>query len=101
MELAAGGTLAPAPVFAQIQAHVQHKADPGPPPEANFGGSKKGEATGVIGMMDMIIADLDKEMTEAPAEEKDAQADYEKMMSDSAAKRAEDSKMLTETTAAK
>merc|ERR1719221_166939 len=35
-------------------------------------------------------------MTEATAEEKDAQADYEAMMKDSAAKRAADSKALTE-----
>merc|ERR1719240_564052 len=47
-------------------------------------------------MMDMLVKDLDKEMTVAQAEEKDAQEDYEKMMADSAEKRAEDSKTLTE-----
>merc|ERR1719191_2240229 len=52
-------------------------------------------------MMDSILKDLDKEMIEAEAEEKDAQADYEKMMTDSAEKRAEDTKMLTEKQAAK
>merc|ERR1719378_1041115 len=52
-------------------------------------------------MMDSILADLDKEMTEAEAEEKDAQDDYEKMMKDSAEKRAEDSKLLSEKTASK
>merc|ERR1719456_1631085 len=46
--------------------------------------------------MDMLVADLDKEMTEGETEEKDAQADYEAMMKDSAAKRAADSKSLTE-----
>merc|ERR1719235_2724775 len=40
-------------------------------------------------------------MTEAEAEEKDAQGDYEEMMSDSAAKRAEDSKSLADREAAK
>merc|ERR1719182_1232734 len=40
-------------------------------------------------------------MTEAEAEEKDAQADYEKMMSDSAEKRAEDSKLLSDKESAK
>eukprot|EP00747_Dinoflagellata_sp_TGD_P160055 gnl/TRDRNA2_/TRDRNA2_177942_c4_seq12.p1 gnl/TRDRNA2_/TRDRNA2_177942_c4~~gnl/TRDRNA2_/TRDRNA2_177942_c4_seq12.p1 ORF type:complete len:682 (+),score=281.23 gnl/TRDRNA2_/TRDRNA2_177942_c4_seq12:76-2121(+) len=89
------------PALVQIQAHVQHKADPGPPPTLDFGGSKDSEATGVLAMMDMIIKDLDKEMTEAEAEEKDAQADYEKMMKDSAAKRAEDTKHLSEKQAAK
>merc|ERR1719277_1710026 len=47
-------------------------------------------------LMNMLIADLDKEMTEAETEEKDAQADYETMMKDSANKRAADSKSLTE-----
>merc|ERR1740138_233945 len=41
-------------------------------------------------MIDMLVADLDKEMTEAETTEKDAQADYEELMKDSAAKRAED-----------
>merc|ERR1719487_613511 len=101
LELAAGGTLAPAPVFVQIRAHVQHKADPGPPPTLDFGGSKGGEATGVLAMMDAILKDLEKEMIEAEAEEKDAQGDYEKMMKDSAEKRAEDTKMLAEKEGAK
>merc|ERR1719313_147096 len=35
-------------------------------------------------------------MTEAKTNEKDAQADYEALMKDSAAKRAEDTKLLTE-----
>merc|ERR1719498_505657 len=45
-------------------------------------------------MIDLLIKDLDKEMTVAKAEEKDAQEDYEQMMKDSAEKRAEDSKTL-------
>merc|ERR1719321_2465264 len=52
-------------------------------------------------MMDGLIAELDKEMTEAEAEEKDAQEDYEKFMADSTAKRAEDSKTLTDKNSAK
>merc|ERR1719159_2021264 len=47
-------------------------------------------------MMDALVKDLDKEMTEAEVEEKDAQADYEQMMKDSADKRAEESKSLTD-----
>merc|ERR1719352_1592869 len=47
-------------------------------------------------MMDLLIKDLEKEMTEAEQAEKDAQADYETMMSDSAKKRTADSKSLTE-----
>merc|ERR1719221_2067166 len=47
-------------------------------------------------MINILIGDLDKEMAAADAEEKDTQADYETMMKDSAAKRAADSKSLTE-----
>ena len=51
---------------------------------------KSEESTGVIGMMDLLIADMDKEMTEGTATEKEAQKDYEQMTADSAAKRGED-----------
>merc|ERR1712060_665050 len=83
-------------VFAQVSAHQQHKVAPGPPP-STWGAyaSKSEENTGVIGMIDLLIADLAKEMTEAKTDEADSQADYETMMKDSAAKRTTDSKALT------
>merc|ERR1719188_1333441 len=106
-----GGTLAPtAPpggiagtgIFAQISAHTNTKAAPPPPPAAPGPFKKKGEeATGVIGMIDLLVKDLDKEMQESTVSEKDAQADYETMMADAAAKRAADSKLMTEKEAAK
>jgi len=46
--------------------------------------------------MDLLVKDLDKEMTVAEAEEKNAQADYEKTMKDSADKRATDSKSVAD-----
>merc|ERR1719276_596679 len=46
-------------------------------------------------MIDLLIKDVDKEMTEAQVEEKDSQSDYEHMMRDSAEKRTTDSKSLT------
>merc|ERR1719473_326356 len=52
-------------------------------------------------MIDLLVKDLDKEMTEAETGEKDAQADYEQMLDDAAAKRAADSKALTEKGTAK
>merc|ERR1719197_1186758 len=58
---------------------------------------KKSEGSGgVMALIDMLVKDLDKEMTEATATEKDAQADYKAFMADSADKRAEDSKTLTD-----
>jgi septal ring factor EnvC (AmiA/AmiB activator) len=107
-----GGTLAPtAPpggiagtgiFFAQVSAHTSKKAAPPPPPAAPGAFQKKGEeATGVIGMIDILIKDLEKEMQEETVSEKDAQADYETMMGDAAAKRAADSKLMTEKEGAK
>jgi len=96
-------TTAPwAPSFVQIREHVQGKADPGPPPETFGAFVKQSEANGgVVSMINLLIADLDKDMTEAEAEEKDAQADYETLMADSAEKRTADSKSLSEKQGAK
>merc|ERR1711876_48705 len=54
-----------------------------------------------MAMIDLLIKDLDKEMAESETSEKDAQADYETMMADSADKRTADSKSLQEKTSAK
>merc|ERR1719213_1251481 len=47
--------------------------------------------------MDMIKAELEKEMQESEFTEKDAQGEYESMVKDAAAKRAADSKSIAET----
>merc|ERR1719160_1586204 len=52
-------------------------------------------------MIDLLIGDLTKEMTEATTTEKDAQADYEQLMKDSAEKRAEDTQTLADKQKAK
>merc|ERR1719352_2042228 len=75
--LAAGGTLAPTMAPGAFQ-------------------KKTEESNGVITMIQLLIKDLDKEMTEAQTDEKDAQSDYEQFMKDSADKRAEDSKSLSD-----
>merc|ERR1719384_1515415 len=58
-------------VLAQVVNHNQNSVAP-PPPPATWGAySKKSEeSSGVIGMIDLLIKDLDKEMTEAKTEEK-------------------------------
>merc|ERR1719436_537652 len=83
--------------FVQVSSHVQqqHKAAPPPPPET-FGAYESQEEGGVMELMNMLVKELDQEMNEGTAEEKDAQADYEKLMKDSADKRSADSKSLTE-----
>merc|ERR1719424_892678 len=75
---------------------------PPPPPETFGAYSKKGEeSTGVIAMMDMMVADLDKEITEIETEEKENQAEYETMIADSGAKRASDAKSIADKESAK
>jgi len=110
--LAAGGTVdltknadgspLAAASLADVSAHHQSDVAP-PPPPATAGAFKKKseESNGVIAMIDLLVADLDKEMTEAETEEKNSQADYEKTMNDSAEKRAMDSKALTDKASAK
>merc|ERR1719499_545543 len=110
-----GGTASPTPapggiagtgvaVFAQVFTHDQAnvKAAPPPPPATWDAYSKKsGESTGVIAMIDLLIKDLTKEMTEGKTTEADAQADYEQMMRDMAEKRVADSDALAEKQSAK
>ena len=61
---------------------------------------KTEESGGVIAMIDLLIADLEKEMTEAKMEEKHAQEDYEQFLEESAEKRAKDSKSYAQKEAA-
>merc|ERR1719316_574686 len=51
--------------------------------------------------MDMMKADVEKDIQEMEFEEKDAQGEYESMLTDAAAKRAADSKSIEEKAAAK
>jgi len=84
--------------FVEITEHRLNKKEaPPPPPESFKAYSKKSEeGNGVIAMLDMLVADLDKEMTESETMEKEAQKEYETFMSDAAEKRAKDSKPVTD-----
>jgi hypothetical protein len=109
-----GGTAPPTPApggvagtgityLAQVAGHssLQSVTAPAPPPQAASYASKTEEGNGVVAMMDLLIADLDKQTTVGQQEEKDAQADYEQMLKDSAEKRAQDSQTLSDKGAAK
>merc|ERR1719363_54636 len=90
------GGIAGTGIMALVQVSSRRDA-PAPPPETwGAYATKSEESTGVIAMIDLLIKDMDKEMTEAETEEKEAQADYETMMKESAEKRATDSKSLTQ-----
>merc|ERR1719439_552204 len=87
-----------------VNAHGQAGSNvaPPPPPEADLAYKKKGqEGTGVIAMIDLLKADLEKQITEMEVTEKNSQANYEEFMADSSAKRAEDSKSITDKEASK
>jgi len=80
----------------QVSSHHTNKAAPPPAPETFDGYHKKTEeSAGVMAMIDLLVKDLDKEMTEADVTEKDTQKEYEKLMADAAAKRADDTKSIT------
>jgi hypothetical protein len=105
-----GGTLAPTNPPGGIagtgisleQVRSKDVDAPPPPPEAPGAFKKKGEESGgVLAMMDMMKADVEKESQESEFQEKDAQGEYEQMVKDAAAKRASDTKSIAEKVSAK
>merc|ERR1719378_722209 len=84
--------------FGQVRARVA----PPPPPET-FGSYEKSteKSAGVLGLMDMIVKELEDDMKDAEYEEKTAQKDYEELMSESAETREEKVKGITDKEAAK
>jgi len=105
-----GGTLAPTNPPGGIagtgvgfqQTGASGVAAPPPPPETFGDYKKKGEESGgVIGMMDMLKAEIATEVQEMEFNEKDAQEEYEQMVKDAADKRAADSLSIEEKTSAK
>merc|ERR1712066_849475 len=66
--------------FAQVASHTSTRdlVAPPPPPETWGAYQKKGqEHSGVMAMIDLLVADLDKDMEEGRVDEKNAQAEYE------------------------
>merc|ERR1719235_2106190 len=92
--------------FAQIRAHAKDEedSDVAPPeaPETFSGEYKKSEkSAGVIGLMDMMVREIETDMKDAEYEEKTAQSDYGKLMAESEETRAANSKGITTKNAAK
>jgi len=83
--------------FTQIASDSVSAEAPPPPPETAAAYRKKdGESGGVMRMMDMLTADLDKEIQETETVEKEAQREYEELIRDSGAKRASDAKSVSD-----
>merc|ERR1719316_2041193 len=96
--------------FAQVHSHSQDfeellsESDVAPPqaPET-FGAYEKSseKSAGVMGLMDMMVQELESDMKDAEYEEKTSQEDYSKLMSNSEATRAANTKSITEKNMAK
>merc|ERR1719271_1597051 len=90
-------TDAPQMIAGTTQAvYVQLTAAPAPPPETWGAYQKKeGKSNGVLSLMDMLIKELQDEITEATHEEETAQKDYETLMSESQKSRSEKAESIT------
>merc|ERR1719160_1585111 len=79
--------------FVQIKAHDEEDSDADTPPATWSSLYQKSEkSAGVIGLMDMMIKEIETDMKDAEYEEKTSQSDYAKLMSDSEETRAANSK---------
>merc|ERR1719188_1460980 len=90
--------------FVQVAARALRQKQPvdlAPAPEKTAYLKKGEESTGVIAMIDLLIKDPDKELTEGTEMEKDSQEEYEQMMKDSAEKRVQDTAALQQKEEAK
>merc|ERR1719305_2272877 len=88
-------------MYAQISAHTKREAPPAPPETFGAYTKKSEDNAGVTQMIDLLVKDLDKELQEAEVMEKEAQEDYEALMVESATKRADDSKSISDKTSTK
>merc|ERR1719333_1678209 len=89
--------------FVQIKAHNDDEEDVAPldMPDAPAAYKKSEKSAGVIGLMDMMIREIETDMKDAEYEEKTSQSDYAKLMSDSEETRAANSKGIVTKAASK
>merc|ERR1719453_3053948 len=70
--------------------------DAPPPPPETVDAYQKSDSSGPLALIDRLKGDLEKDTQAIEMEEKQSQKDYESLMADSAATRAQDSKTITE-----
>lgn len=95
--------------FVQVSAHdsdefssaFEFNVAPPPAPETPGAYKKNEKSGGVMGLMDMLIRDLENGNKDAEYEEKTAQEDYAKLMEDSQSSRSQDMKSITDKSVAK
>jgi len=96
-EMTMEGKIIDAGTFVQIKAHDEDDSD-----ETFSSQYKKSEkSAGVIGLMDMMVKEIETDMKDAAYEEKTSQSDYAKLMSESEETRAANSKGIVTKTASK
>merc|ERR1719191_904043 len=103
-DLIAGTTIAAMQTFAQLrETTADDAAAAPPPPPATWDAYQKkdGKSNGVIALMDMLLKELQDGITEAENEEKTAQKDYERLMTESTASRSSMSEGITSKEVAK
>jgi len=101
-ELSEMGAISRDMSFVQVRQHAQVHSKIEPPPTTWDAYAKKSEeSTGVISMIDLLVKDLDTEMTEAKVGEKNSQEEYDKTIADAKADRVGLSKDLKIKSAAK
>merc|ERR1719217_1742575 len=83
--------------FVQIKAHDEEDSDE----TFNSEYKKSEKSAGVIGLMDMMVKEIETDMKDAAYEEKTAQSDYAKLMSESEETRAANSKGIITKTSSK
>merc|ERR1719301_85557 len=88
-------------VFVQFRAHVRKAAPPPPPDTWGAYQKKDGKSNGVIALMDMLMKELQGDVTEATHDEETSQKDYERLMGDSQASRAQNVESITDKEGAK
>merc|ERR1719321_629961 len=102
LEVAAGGADPRDAPVVLLQLDDEDAAAPPPPPDTWGAYQKKdGKSNGVIALMDMLMKELQDGITEAENEEKTAQKDYERLMSDSTASRSKMAESITSKEVAK
>merc|ERR1719198_1018175 len=77
--------------FVQVRVH---RADLGEAPQAFMQYKKAEGSSSVLAMMDEMIKETEMDSAELKHDEEEAQKDYEELMSDSATKRTDDSKLI-------
>merc|ERR1719197_1664215 len=89
------------PALVQIRAHSRVALPQAPETFSGIQQPKTEKSTGVVALMEMMQKDLQADMKDAEADEQAAQKDYENLMTESAASRAQSAKSITDKEASK